>query len=110
MLNNIEDSFEDKTTAYLFGLGAWAYWFYHFFTPRLAFKILPGVNAFLMACFFALVTGFQIFVWIYFKHFQKKWYFNPRAYLYFASELGILTFTLAFVLWPVFLIFKSKLI
>lgn len=110
MDTKIEDSFEDRKSSYLFGLAAWVYWLYHFFSPKSASRLLPGAKPIWIAVIFILVFILQIFVWVYFKHFQKKWYLNIRSFIFFFCEMGILTFTLAFILWPVFLTFKSKLI
>lgn len=110
MRTNIESSFEDRKSTYIFGIIAWVYWFYHFLAPKSAGRLLPGAHFAWIIGLFAVCVSLQIFVWIYFKHFQEKWYFKPRTYLFFACELGILTFTLAFILWPVFMAFKSKLI
>lgn len=110
MKTNIESSFEDRKSTYLFGILAWIYWLYHFFSPAASTRVLPKANFFWTAGLFTVCLSLQIFVWIYFKHFQEKWYFKPRSYFFFACELGILSFTLAFMLWPVFMAFKSKLI
>ena len=110
MVTRIEDSFEDRKSTYLFGLCVWVYWIYHFLSPKNSFRVLPPARPVWIACLFAGVFILQMCVWVYFKHFQGKWYSKFHSYLFFLCELGILTFALAFVLWPVFLTFKSKLI
>ena len=110
MPTRIEDSFEDRKNTHIFGAIAWVYWIYHFVSARGAFKLLPPAKPAWIAGLFAVTISFQIFVWVYFKHFEEKWYFKPRSFLFFISELGLLTFTLAILLWPVFLTFKSKLV
>ncbi len=106
----IEDSFENRKNTYIFGLAVWSYWIYHLAASRQAFKILPPVRPVWIAGLFGVVFLAQIFSWVYFKHFHGKWYLKIQSYLFFLLELGILAFTLSFVLWPVFLAFKSKLI
>lgn len=107
--SNLESSFEDKRSTYLWGVGAWVYWFYHWAAGESSTKVLPGLSMGTTCYLFAAALAFQVFVWIYFKHFQRQWYLKPKTYVFFICEFGILTFTFAFLMWPVFLMFKSKL-
>ena len=111
IINRIEDSFEDRKMTLLLGLSAWIYFFYHIAADKTATRVLPVMKPLWYGIVFLLVVAAQVAVWIYFKHFnEKKWNRRLIASVYFGCELGVLMFTVSMFLWPIYMMFRSKLI
>lgn len=109
--NKIEDSFEDRRMTLLLGFSFWAYFVYHFTADKSATRVLPVMDSLWYVIILFLVLAAQVAVWIYFKHFtEEKWNRKILALGYFLCELGVLYFTICLILWPIFLMFRTKLI
>ena len=101
----IKESFENKPFVFIVGLLCGLYFVCHFtgvLEGGFAAKILPPFKDIVYYCFGAVVFVVQILAWKRFRHFEGKWYRDLKVFIYFLSEFFLLTFTVAFLSWPVY--------
>lgn len=102
---NIFTSFDDKPTSILAGLMCGIYlvaqqmgWLAEGWISR----ILPPYETEIYWLFAGIVCVGQLVAWKLFKHFQGRWYKDPKVFLFFVSELFLIIFFVAFISWPIY--------
>ncbi len=101
----IKESFENKPFIFIVGLLCGLYFILHLagvLEGGFAAKILPPYEDLVYYCFGGIVFVAQVIIWKLFRHFEGKWYRDPKVFLFFLSEFFLITFTIAFISWPVY--------
>lgn len=108
----IEDFFEDRRSTIFLGAAGLAYFVYHFTAAKTAFRLAPPMKPTGYAVLFVFVSLAQSIVWRYLKRADEKtkWARFPLSLFYFLCEFGLIAFSLSLAFWPIFLMFRSKLI
>ncbi len=108
----IEDFFEDRKSTIFLGASALGYFFYHFTAVKGAMRLAPPMKPMGYAVLFAIIAIIQAVVWRHLKRADEKtkWARFPLSLFYFLCEFGLIAFSLSLAFWPIFLMFRSKLI